>query len=229
LVDDSAKPGNQKLRTKNGFSKLKFKLLKVAVFFAALIPLARLGLKAYQGELGANPIEVITHSTGDWTLIFLLLTLSITPLRRITGWQPWIRFRRMLGLYAFFYALLHLTTWLWLDKFFDVHEMVADVLKRRFITVGMTGLLLMLPLALTSTKGWIRRLGKRWQKLHRLIYASAIAGVIHYWWLVKADVRKPEIYAVILAFLLGVRIVIARRKASHTAIAAPRPQSAAAD
>lgn len=193
------------------------------------MPLALLGLKAYHGDLGANPIEVITHATGDWTLRFLLITLAITPLRRITGWQGWIRFRRMLGLFAFFYGVLHLTTWLWLDKFFNVHEMLADILKRRFITVGMAGLVLMLPLALTSTRGWIRRLGKRWTMLHRLIYASAIAGVIHYWWLVKADVSKPETYALILFVLLGIRIVIAARKRSETAGAGPRPQSVAAD
>ncbi len=208
---------------------MKLKLLKVAVFLAALVPLGLLGLKAYQGDLGANPIEVITHATGDWTLRFLLITLSITPLRRLTGWQGWIRFRRMLGLFAFFYGLLHLTTWLWLDKFFDPHEMWADILKRRFITVGMTGLLLMLPLAVTSTRGWIRRLGHRWQKLHRLIYFSALAGVIHYWWLVKADVRLPEIYALILAVLLGTRVIIARRKRLQPPAAVARPQSAAAD
>jgi sulfoxide reductase heme-binding subunit YedZ len=208
---------------------LKLKLLKVAVFLAALVPLTRLGLKAYQGNLGANPIEVITHATGDWTIRFLLITLSITPLRRITGWQGWIRFRRMLGLFAFFYGLLHLTTWLWLDKFFNVHEMIADILKRRFITVGMAALLLMSPLALTSTKGWIRRLGKRWQKLHRLIYVSAILGVIHYWWLVKADVSKPQTYAIILAVLLGIRVVIAVRKRSQPSAVTVRPQSVAAD
>lgn len=205
---------------------MKLKLSKVVVFFAALIPLALLAWKGFHEELGANPIEVITHSTGDWTLRFLLITLSITPLRRITGWQGWIRFRRMTGLYAFFYGLLHLTTWVWLDKFFDIHEMLADVEKRRFITVGMTGLLLMLPLALTSTKGWIRRLGKRWTKLHRLVYASALAGVIHYWWLVKADETKPETYGAILAVLLGIRIVIAVRKRSQTPIARPQPVSA---
>ncbi len=208
---------------------MKLKLLKVAVFFAALIPLGLLGLKAYQGNLGANPIEVITHSTGDWTIRFLLITLSITPLRRITGWQGWIRFRRMLGLFAFFYGLLHLTTWLWLDKFFDVHEMIADIYKRRFITVGMAALLLMMPLALTSTKGWIRRLGKRWTKLHRLIYVSAILGVIHYWWLVKADISKPAQYAAILAVLLGIRVVIAVRKRSQAPAVPVRPQSVAAD
>ena len=206
---------------------MKLKLLKVAVFLAALVPLGLLGLKAYQGNLGANPIEVITHATGDWTLRFLLITLAITPLRRITGWQGWIRFRRMLGLFAFFYGLLHLTTWLWLDKFFDPHEMWADILKRRFITMGMTGLLLMLPLALTSTKGWIRRLGQRWQKLHRLVYFAAAAGVIHYWWLVKADVSKPQTYAVILAILLGIRAFIAVRKRSQQqALARPQPVSA---
>lgn len=208
---------------------MKLKLFKVAVFLAALIPLALLGLKAYRGDLGANPIEVITHSTGDWTIRFLLITLSITPLRRITGWQGWIRFRRMLGLFAFFYGLLHLTTWLWLDKFFDVHEMIADIYKRRFITVGMAALLLMTPLALTSTRGWIRRLGTRWAKLHRLIYVSAILGVIHYWWLVKADVSKPEQYAVILAVLLGIRVVIAARKRSQTPRTPARAQSVPAD
>ena len=220
--------GNQQPTTKNQ-QLLKLKLLKVAVFLAALVPVGMLGLKAYQGNLGANPIEVITHATGDWTIRFLLITLAITPLRRITGWQGWIRFRRMLGLFAFFYGVLHLTTWLWLDKFFDVHEMIADIYKRRFITVGMAGLLLMTPLALTSTKGWIRRLGKRWQKLHRLIYVSAILGVIHYWWLVKADVSKPAQYAVILAVLLGIRVVLAVRKRSQAAAAAGRPQSVAAD
>jgi sulfoxide reductase heme-binding subunit YedZ len=209
--------------------EVKIKLLKVAVFLAALVPLALLGLKAYQGNLGANPIEVITHATGDWTIRFLLITLAITPLRRITGWQGWIRFRRMTGLFAFFYGLLHLTTWLWLDKFFDVHEMIADVYKRRFITVGMAALLLLSPLALTSTKGWIRRLGTRWQKLHRLIYVSATLGVIHYWWLVKSDISKPAQYAVILAVLLGIRVLIAVRKRTHPPAVITRPQPVSAD
>ncbi|MGH9524086.1 MAG: sulfite oxidase heme-binding subunit YedZ [Terriglobales bacterium] len=208
---------------------MKLKLLKLAIFFAALLPVAHLVWKAFHDELGANPIEVITHSTGDWTLTFLLLTLSITPLRRITGWQGWIRFRRMLGLYAFFYGCLHLTTWVWLDKFFNLHDMADDLMKRRFIFMGMTGLLLMLPLAVTSTKGWIRRLGKRWQKLHRLIYFSAIAGVIHYAWLVKADETKPIRYAIILSVLLGIRVVLWLRKRSAPRPAIVRPQSAAAD
>jgi sulfoxide reductase heme-binding subunit YedZ len=182
---------------------------KPVVFLACLIPLALLGWKAYSGALGANPIEVITHATGDWTLRFLLITLAVTPTRKLTG-QLWlIRYRRMFGLFAFFYGTLHFLTYIWLDKFFDLHEMLHDVAKRKFITVGFTGFVLLIPLALTSTTGWIRRLGgKRWQALHRLIYFSAIAGVIHYWWLVKADVREPLKYGVILAVLLGYRIAV---------------------
>ncbi|HXM64565.1 MAG TPA: protein-methionine-sulfoxide reductase heme-binding subunit MsrQ [Terriglobales bacterium] len=180
---------------------------KPVVFLACLIPLALLGWKAYSGALGANPIEVITHATGDWTLRFLLITLAITPIRRLTGKLWLIRYRRMFGLFAFFYATLHFLTYIWLDKFFDVHEMLHDIAKRRFITVGFAGFVLLIPLALTSTKGWILRLGgKRWQALHRLIYFSAIAGVIHYWWLVKADIHKPLEYGAILAVLLGYRI-----------------------
>jgi sulfoxide reductase heme-binding subunit YedZ len=183
------------------------RFFKPIIFLACLAPLAALAWKAYSGNLGANPIEVITHATGDWTIRFLLITLSVTPLRKLTR-QPWlIRFRRMFGLFAFFYGVLHFLTYIWLDKFFNFHEMLADIAKRRFITVGFAGFLLLIPLALTSTAGWIRRLGgKRWQMLHRLIYFSAIAGVIHYLWLVKADIRKPLQYAAILALLLGYRI-----------------------
>ncbi len=212
---------------------LKLKLLKIVVFLAALIPLARLGWKAYNDALGANPIEVITRSTGDWTLIFLMLTLSITPLRRLTGQHWLIRFRRMLGLFAFFYACLHFTTYIWLDKFFDVHEMVKDVGKRPFITVGFTAFVLLVPMAATSTAGMIRRLGKRWVTLHRLIYVSATAGVIHYWWLVKADIRKPAYYALALSTLLGYRLIAAARKRNSAApgrLAAPsRAQTVAGD
>ncbi len=201
--------------------------LKVAVFLSCLVPLGRLGWGAYRGELGANPIEKITHSTGDWTLIFLLLTLAITPLRKLAR-QPWlIRFRRMLGLFAFFYGSLHLMTYVWLDKFFDVHEMLTDIAKRKFITAGMTAFFLMIPLAITSTTGWIRRLGGRnWNLLHRLIYFSAIAGVVHYIWLVKADIRKPLQYAFVLAVLLGYRVVVwalpKSAKRSQTRVAGPR-------
>jgi sulfoxide reductase heme-binding subunit YedZ len=182
---------------------------KPVVFLACLIPLALLGWKAYSGGLGANPIEVITHATGDWIIRFLLITLSITPIRKLTGRLWLIRYRRMFGVFAFFYGTLHFLTYIWLDKFFDLHEMLHDVAKRRFITVGFTGFVLLIPLALTSTTGWIRRLGgKRWQALHRLIYFSAIAGVIHYWWLVKADIHLPLEYGAILAVLLGYRIVV---------------------
>lgn len=181
--------------------------IKPVIFLACLGPLARLAWKGFHGMLGANPIEVITHSTGDWTLTFLLVTLSITPLRKLTRQYWLIGLRRMFGLYAFFYSFLHLMTYVWLDKFFDVHEMLRDVAKRRFITAGLTAFVLMIPLALTSTKGWIRRIGgKRWQALHRLIYASAIAGVIHYAWLVKADLHKPLEYAAVLAVLLSYRL-----------------------
>lgn len=180
---------------------------KPAVFLACLVPVARLAWLGFHSGLGANPIEFITHSTGDWTLIFLLVTLSITPLRKVTRQYWLIRFRRMTGLFAFFYGFLHLTTYVWLDKFFDVHEMLHDIAKRKFITAGMTAFTLMIPLALTSTKWAIRKLGKRWQSLHRLIYFSATAGVIHYIWLVKADLKKPLEYAFALGMLLTYRVV----------------------
>ena len=182
---------------------------KVVLFIACLGPLARLGWKAYAGLLGANPIEVITHSTGDWTLVFLCVTLAVTPLRMLTRQYWLIRIRRMLGLFAMFYSTLHFITYIWLDKFFDVHEMIKDVGKRPFITMGFTAFVLMIPLAITSTAGWIRRLGgKRWNLLHRLIYFSAIAGVIHYFWLVKKDVTKPLEYAAVLAALLTYRAAV---------------------
>jgi sulfoxide reductase heme-binding subunit YedZ len=195
--------------------------VKPIVFLACLGPLGRLAWKGFHGMLGANPIEVITHATGDWTLTFLLITLSITPLRKLTRQYWLIGLRRMFGLYAFFYGTLHLTTYVWLDKFFNVHEMLADVAKRRFITAGLTAFVLMVPLALTSTKGWIRRMGgKRWQALHRLIYFSATAGVIHYTWLVKADLRKPLQYASVLAVLMVYRVVVwAGAKASQGVMA----------
>jgi methionine sulfoxide reductase heme-binding subunit len=199
--------------------------IKVVAFLVCFLPLGRLGWKAYGGNLGANPIEVITHSTGDWTLIFLIITLAVTPLRKLTG-QLWlIRFRRMFGLFAFFYVCLHFLTYIWLDKFFDGHAMLADVVKRRFITVGFTGFVLLIPLAVTSTAGWIRRLGgRRWNLLHRLIYLSAMAGVIHYYWLVKADVRKPLQYAAVLAVLLGYRVVVAAKARLHARNAATLPR-----
>ncbi len=188
---------------------LSSKWTKVLIFVVCLTPLLNLGWRGYQQELTANPIEYITHNTGDWTIRFLLITLTITPLRGLLNQPQLIRFRRMLGLFAFFYGCLHLTTWVWLDKFFDVHEMLADVIKRRFITAGMTGFALMIPLAATSTAAMVRRLGyKRWQRLHRLIYFSALAGVIHYYWLVKSDVRLPLMYGAMLTVLMAYRFVI---------------------
>lgn len=182
--------------------------LKPVIFFLCLVPLSLLAWRGFHGELGANPIETITHSTGDWTLIFLLITLSITPLRKLTRQYWLISWRRMLGLFAFFYGSLHLMTYVWLDKFFDVNEMLKDIAKRKFITAGMTAFVLMIPLAVTSTKWAIRKLGgKRWQMLHRLIYFSASAGVIHYIWLVKADLKKPLEYAAVLSALLAYRLV----------------------
>jgi sulfoxide reductase heme-binding subunit YedZ len=186
---------------------MKLRLTKIAIFLSALIPVARLLWRALHDGLGANPIEVITHSTGDWTLILVLATLSITPLRRITHQYWLIGIRRMVGLFAFFYGTLHFLTYIWLDKFFDVHEMTKDIAKRPFITVGFSAFVLMIPLALTSTAWSIRRLGgKNWQRLHRLIYLTGILGVIHYYWLVKADHRKPIEYGIVLVLLLAYRV-----------------------
>ena len=193
--------------TKSNNPKMRFRYFKIAIFLAALIPLARLAWKAFHDGLGANPIEVITHSTGDWTLILVLTTLSITPLRRITRQYWLIGLRRMIGLFAFFYGTLHFLTYIWLDKFFDIHEMLKDIAKRPFITVGFSAFVLMIPLALTSTAWSIRRLGgKNWQRLHRLIYLTAILGVVHYLWLVKADKSKPLEYGLVLSLLFAYRV-----------------------
>ena len=182
---------------------LNSKWSKPLVFLICLLPLAALGWRALHGELTANPIEFITHATGDWTLRFLIITLCVTPFRKILHLPELIRFRRMLGLFAFFYACLHFTTYIWLDKFFDLSEMWKDIAKRKYITVGFTAFLLLIPLAITSTAGWIRRLGgKRWQQLHRLIYFSAALGVIHYYWLVKSAIIRPLTYGAIVAVLL---------------------------
>ena len=175
-------------------------------FLLCLVPLGFLISRGASGALGPNPVEAITHFTGDWTLRLLLVTLAVTPLRRLTG-QAWlVRFRRMLGLFAFFYAVLHFTTYLWLDRFFDLGTIAEDVLKRPYITVGFAAFVLMVPLAITSTQDWIRRLGRRWKRLHRAIYAIGVLGVLHYLWLVKADLLEPAIYAIILAVLLGLRV-----------------------
>jgi sulfoxide reductase heme-binding subunit YedZ len=215
---------------------LTSKWTKALVFIFCCIPFGVLLWDAFHNGLagfpdnmdfGANPIEFITHRTGDWTIRFIVFTLAITPLRQILRQPQLIRFRRMLGLFAFFYGCLHFATWIGLDKNFDWAEMWKDVLKRRFITVGFTALVLMIPLAATSTAGMIRRLGgKRWRALHRLIYVTAILGVIHYYWLVKSDHRKPLMYAAFVAVLLLWRVGVwtkDRRKISPTKIVPPRP------
>lgn len=184
---------------------------KPPLFLLCLGPLIWLVWKGLHDDLGANPIELITLTTGRWTLRFLVLTLFVTPLRKIIGVPSLIRFRRMLGLFAFFYGFLHFSTYVWLDKFFDVHEMIKDVAKRPFITAGFVAFSGLVPLALTSTAGWIRRLGgRRWQLLHRLIYLSACAGVVHYYWKVKSDIRQPVMYGAIVAMLLVYRAVHTR-------------------
>ena len=184
-------------------------IVKVILFVAALLPLAWLVWKAFRNDLGANPVEFVTHATGDSALIFLLSSLAITPLRKLAKFPELIRFRRMLGLYAFFYASLHLLTFAGLDHHFNWAEVVPDVYKRPFVTAGFTAWLLMVPLAMTSTQWSIRKLGgKNWQRLHWLVYFSAIAAVVHYWWLVKKDITDPLIYAVILGVLLGFRVVL---------------------
>ncbi|HYK92078.1 MAG TPA: protein-methionine-sulfoxide reductase heme-binding subunit MsrQ, partial [Acidobacteriota bacterium] len=182
-------------------------LIKSVIWVVCLAPLLRLGYKALTGGLTANPIEFITLSTGTWTLVFVMATLGITPLRQFTGQNWLIKLRRLIGLHAFFYGLLHFVTYIWLDKFFDLRDMAHDVLKRPFITAGFFAFVLMVPLAATSTAGAIRRLGgRKWQLLHRLIYLTGLAGVVHFWWKVKADTRQPEIYAIVLAILMGCRI-----------------------
>src|SRR5258708_22381279 len=201
---------------------MTLRLTKIAFFLAALIPLERLAWKAFHGGLGANPIEVITHSTGDWTLRLVLVTLAVTPLRRLTGQYWLIGIRRLVGLVAFFYAALHFTTYIWLDKFFDVHEMVKDIAKRPFITIGFSAFVLMIPLAATSTAWSIRRLGgKNWQRLHRLIYLTGILAVVHYTWLVKADLRKPIGYGVVLGILLLYRVGVWASEKRKQAMPAP--------
>jgi sulfoxide reductase heme-binding subunit YedZ len=188
-------------------SILTNKWTKVLVFLICLVPLSVLIWEAFTGGLGANPTQFMEHATGDWTLRFVAITLSITPLRKILRQPQLIRFRRMLGLFGFFYGCCHFSIYLTFDQIFNLHGIWADVMKRRYITVGFTGFVLMIPLALTSTAGWIRRMGgKRWAMLHRAIYLTAIAGVIHYYWLVKSDVHLPLEYAAVMAILLGWRV-----------------------
>jgi sulfoxide reductase heme-binding subunit YedZ len=198
------------------------RLVNALVFAASLGPLVYLSLGAWQGSLGANPIETVTRSTGVWTLRFLLITLAVTPLRWLTGWNDVIRLRRMLGLFAFFYGTLHLITYVWLDQFFDCAAIAKDVVKRPFITAGFSAYVLLVPLAITSTAGMIRRIGGRnWRRLHRLAYVAAALGVVHYWWLVKLDTRPPRNYAVLLAGLLLVRLAAFSRGRTPKSSASP--------
>ena len=176
------------------------------LFGVCLLPLVRLIVFGINGALGANPIEFITRSTGTWTLVGLMVTLAVTPLRQLTGYAPLIRYRRMLGLFAFFYASLHFTTYIWLDQFFDPAAIVKDIIKRPFITVGFIAFVLLISLAATSTHAMIRRLGRRWKPLHRMVYVIALLGVIHYLWLVKKDMTEPLIYGAVLLLLLLVRL-----------------------
>jgi sulfoxide reductase heme-binding subunit YedZ len=182
------------------------RIAKRVLFAACLLPLGLLVVRAAEGRLTANPIEFITHQTGDWALRLLLTTLAVTPVRRLTGWHAVIGFRRMLGLFAFFYATLHLLTYVVLDYFFAFALMWENVLKARYIFAGLTAFALLIPLAATSSQSMIRRLGRRWQTLHRLVYASAVAAVVHYLWLIKIDARVPLTYGALLAALLAFRV-----------------------
>jgi sulfoxide reductase heme-binding subunit YedZ len=187
------------------------KFTRFVLFTNGLVPALLLAWDASQQKLGANPIEFATRATGVLTLVFLFITLAVTPLRKLTGWNWLVRFRRLLGLYSFFYGGLHFLTYIWFDKFFSAREIVADVSARPFITIGMASFLLLVPLAATSTNGMIKRLGgKRWARLHKLTYVAAIGGVIHYWMGVKADTTIPLIFAAVLALLLGYRWVKSR-------------------
>jgi sulfoxide reductase heme-binding subunit YedZ len=188
------------------------RILKLVVFLLCLVPFFLLVWQAFTGNLGANPVETITHTTGDWTLRFLVITLAVTPARRLTGWTPVTRFRRMFGLYAFFYSCLHFAIYCLSIANLNVSEILNDIAMRPYVTVGFTGFVLMIPLAITSTKKWISRLGgKRWQALHRLVYVSAIAGVLHYLWLVKLDIRSPVRYGIAVGLLLLFRVWMAFR------------------
>jgi sulfoxide reductase heme-binding subunit YedZ len=195
-------------------------LAKVLLFLLSSLPFLYLGVKTFRGELTANPVEFLQHQTGDWTLRFLIFTLCITPLRKLLNLPELIRFRRMLGLFAFFYVCLHFLTYLGPDQSFHFAGMLQDVAKRPFITVGFAAFVLLIPLAFTSTAGWIRRLGgKRWRALHRSIYGCAVLGVVHYYWLVKSDVRKPLFYGVVVGILLLWRLISWMRKRNEDALA----------
>lgn len=196
---------------------------KPLVFLLCLTPFALLVWRTLGDALGANPVEAVVHFTGSWALRLLLVTLAVTPLRRLSGW-PWlVRFRRMLGLFAFFYAVLHVSAYLILDRALAWDDILADLTERPYIVVGFAAFVLLVPLAVTSTRGWVRRLGRRWQQLHRAVYAIAVLGVLHFLWLVKADIREPLIDGAVLALLLGFRVPW--RRLAETLAAGRRPSS----
>jgi sulfoxide reductase heme-binding subunit YedZ len=186
-------------------------VIKPIVWIGCLVPAGILGVRAVRGDLTANPLELLTNWTGYTTLVLVMVTLAVTPVRRLTGWNGVIRLRRLIGLFAFFYACIHFSIYIGLDIYFDWGRIIEDILLRPYITVGFTAFVLLIPLALTSTKGWIRRLGKRWQKLHRLIYAVGALGVLHYYWKVKADTREPLVFAAIFVVLMLLRTGFVRQ------------------
>lgn len=204
----AAAGGARQARARTTRSTTVIAWVKGVLFVISLFPLARLIIGGMLGKLGVNPVELITRSTGTWTLVFLLVTLSVTPLRLVSGWQWLAQLRRMLGLYAFFYGFIHLITFVWLDHFFDLAAIAKDIVKRPFVTMGFAAFAVMIPLAVTSTRAMTRRLGgRRWTALHRLTYVTAICGVLHYWWLVKRDITQPLIYALVLTLLLAYRLI----------------------
>lgn len=191
-------------------SQRAFARLRAALFVAALLPLARLVHLGATGGLGANPVEFVIRSLGTWTLVALVVTLCVTPLRMATGWAWPMKLRRMFGLFAFFYAVLHFMAYVWLDQWFDTAAIWKDVLKRPYITAGFAAMVLLVPLAVTSTHGWVKRLGGRnWQRLHRLVYVVAVLAVAHFWWqkAAKNDLGEPLVYAIVIGLLLGVRLL----------------------
>ena len=184
-----------------------FAWFKGAAFVVALVPLGVIVAAASAGDLGANPVETLIHHFGEWALRLMLVTLAVTPIRRLAGWNQLVRLRRMLGLFAFFYAVLHLATYVVLDRSLSLEEILEDLTERPYIMVGFAAFVLLVPLAATSTNAMVRRLGgRRWRRLHRLAYVAAVGGVVHFWWLVKADVREPLVYAAVLALLLVLRL-----------------------
>jgi sulfoxide reductase heme-binding subunit YedZ len=190
-------------------------VIKPIVWIGCLVPAGILAVRAWQGNLTANPLELLTNWTGYTTLVLIMVTLAVTPVRRLTGWNAVIKLRRLIGLFAFFYACVHFSIYIGLDIYFDWPRIAEDILERPYITVGFSAFVLLIPLAVTSTKGWIRRLGKRWTKLHRLIYATGALGVLHYYWKVKADTRQPLIFAAILIVLMLLRTNAVRQFAAR--------------